>query len=148
MSSITRFATAAENGCATGAEVVGVPRSPLGGARTPVRSLGCAGVRERDVESVEVREERPPATRAVVVSASGGLTDRSAERQFTAVGEKAGGSGKRLEGVTRLGDDCGGRARLGSVTGIGVSVGERGESAADIVGSGRRHTATWPRVRI
>ncbi|WP_430639278.1 hypothetical protein [Haloferax volcanii] len=146
MSSITRFATAAENGCATGAEVVGVPRSPPGGARSPVRLVG--GVRERDVESVEVREERPPATRAVVVSASGGLTDRSAERQFTAVGEKAGGSGKRLEGVTRLGDDCGGRARLGSVTGIGVSVGERGESAADIVGSGRRHTATWPRVRI
>ncbi|ELZ58813.1 hypothetical protein C458_17890 [Haloferax sp. ATCC BAA-644] len=126
--------------------MVGVPRSPLGGARSPVRLVG--GVRERDVESVEVREERPPATRAVVVSPSGGLTDRSAERQFTAVGEKAGGSRKRLEGVTRLGDDCGGRARLGSVAGIGVSVGERGESAADIVGSGRRHTATWPRVRI
>ncbi|GGC61941.1 hypothetical protein GCM10007209_25010 [Haloferax sulfurifontis] len=146
MSSITRFATAAENGCATGAEVVGVPRSPLGGARRPVRLVG--GVRERDAESVEVRDERPPTTRAVVVSASSGLTDRSAERQFAAVGEKAGGRRKRLEGVTRVGDDLGGRARLGSVVDIGVGVGERGERAADVVGSGRRHVPSWPRVRI
>lgn len=74
--------------------------------------------------------------RAVVVSASSGLIDRSAGRRFTVVGEKVGGSEERLKGVTRLGGDYDGRARLGSVTDIGVNVGGRGESAIDIIGSG------------
>ncbi|WP_233194304.1 hypothetical protein [Haloferax marisrubri] len=84
------------------------------------------------------------------MSASRGLADRSTERQFATIGEKSRGRVERLKRASRVGDDLGGRARPGPVVdiGIGVSVGERGEGAADVVGSGRRHATTWPRVRI